>query len=159
MTAMAPKLFSRILVPHDFSDASGHALKQAVALAATHHGTITVQHVIEPYVLSTEIPLGLAADMLPDAASFVPLQRRALETLVRKAVGSTGVKFTIRVDVGNPVQSIVDAARGASAIVIATHGRTGVTHFLLGSVAERVIRHASVPVLTIRVPQAKKRRG
>lgn len=156
---MATKLFSRILVPHDFSDAAAHALKQAVALALAHRGTITVQHVIEPFVLAADVPLGLGVDMMPDAASFVPLQRRALETIVRKAVGSTGIRVRVRVDVGNPVQSIVDAARRASAIVIATHGRTGLGHLLLGSVAERVVRHSPVPVLTIRARHRRKPRA
>lgn len=151
-------LFGRILVPHDLSDAATHALKQAVALAATHQGRLVVQHVIEPFVISTDVPLGLTPDAFPDAASFIPLQRRALEKIVAKAVGSTGVPWTVRVEVGNPVQSIVDAAHRASAIVIATHGRTGLGHLLLGSVAERVIRHSPVPVLTIRTPRKGKRR-
>jgi nucleotide-binding universal stress UspA family protein len=155
---MAANLFSRILVPHDFSDAATRALQQAVALAAAHDGTITVQHVIEPFVLSTEVPLGLAADVIPDAASFIPLQRRALDELVRKAVGSKGVRYKTRVEVGTPVQAILEAARRATVVVISTHGRTGLGHLLLGSVAERVVRHSPVPVLTIRVPGKRKAR-
>ncbi len=155
---MASNLFSRILVPHDFSEAADRALKQAVALAAAHRGTITVQHVIEPFVIATDVPIGLAADVIPDAASFIPLQRRGLEKLVRRAVGSTGVRFKTRVEVGTPVQSILEAARRASVVVISTHGRTGLGHLLLGSVAERVVRHSPVPVLTIRAPQRRKAR-
>lgn len=155
---MASNLFSRILVPHDFSDAATRALARAVALAAAHRGTITVLHVIEPFVIATDVPLGLAADVIPDAASFLPLQRRGLEKLVRKAIGSTGVRCKTRVEVGTPVQSILEAARRASLVVISTHGRTGLGHLLLGSVAERVVRHSPVPVLTIRAPRKRKGR-
>ena len=54
------KLFRRILVPHDFSDAAARALKEAVALAATHEGRLIVQHVIVPFYMPTELPFGLA---------------------------------------------------------------------------------------------------
>jgi universal stress protein A len=154
---MASTLFSRILVPHDFSAASAYALKRAVALAADHRGAIVVQHVIVPFVLSTEIPVGLAADVIPDAAAFVPQQRRLLEAAVRKTVGASGVRFTVRVDVGDPVQSILEAAGRATVVVIATRGRSGLGHLLLGSVAERVVRHAPVPVLTIHAPRGRRR--
>jgi nucleotide-binding universal stress UspA family protein len=151
---MASNLFSRILVPHDFSDGATRALKQAVALAAAHGGTITVQHVIQPFVVATDVPVA----MVPDPSTFIPLERRALERLVRKAVGSTGVRYKVRVEVGTPVHSILEAARRASAVVISTHGRTGLGHLLLGSVAERVVQHSPVPVLTIRAPRKRKAR-
>jgi nucleotide-binding universal stress UspA family protein len=155
---MASNLFARILVPYDFSDGAARALKQAVALAAQHKGTLTVQHVIQPFVIATDVPLGLGTDMIPDAASFIPLQRRALERDVRKAIGSTGVRYKVRVEVGTPVHAILEAARRATLVVIATHGRTGLGHLLIGSVAERVVQHSPVPVLTIRARRKRKGR-
>ena len=59
--------------------------------------------------------------------------------------------------VGSPATCILDAARKADAIVMGTLGRTGLPHLLLGSVAERVVRHAAVPVLTVRALARKKR--
>jgi nucleotide-binding universal stress UspA family protein len=155
---MASKLFSRILVPHDFSDGAARALEQAVALAAAHGGRMTVQHVIQPFVIAMDVPLGVSSNMIPDAASFIPLQRRGLERLVRRAIGSTKVPYKVRVEVGTPVHAILAAARRASVVVISTHGRTGLGHLLLGSVAERVVQHSPVPVLTMRAPQKRKRR-
>lgn len=152
------KLFRRILVPHDFSDAAARALKEAVALAATHEGKLILQHVIVPFYMPAELPFGLASDTLPNPASFIPEMTKRLETLAKKAVGSSGVKYAIRVEVGDPSTAILDAARGADVIVMATHGRSGLAHLLIGSVAEKVVRHATTPVLTIRVPDAKAKR-
>ena len=64
--------------------------------------------------------------------------------------------MTVRVDIGDASQRIVEAARRSDSIVMATSGRTGLAHFLIGSVAERVVRHATVPVLTLRVPIRKR---
>lgn len=152
------KLFRRILVPHDFSDAAARALKEAVALAATHEGKLILQHVIVPFYMPAELPFGLASDALPNPASFIPEMTKQLEALAKKAVGSSGVKYAIRVEVGDPSTAILDAARGADVIVMATHGRSGLAHLLIGSVAEKVVRHATTPVLTIRVPDAKAKR-
>jgi nucleotide-binding universal stress UspA family protein len=66
---------------------------------------------------------------------------------------------TVRVDIGEASQRIIEAARRSDSIVMATSGRAGLAHFLIGSVAERVVRHATVPVLTLRVPIRKPRRG
>jgi nucleotide-binding universal stress UspA family protein len=64
----------------------------------------------------------------------------------------------VRVEIGEAAQRIINAGRGVDSIVMATTGRTGVAHFLVGSIAERVVRHATVPVLTLRVPVKKRRR-
>lgn len=150
------KLFRRILVPHDFSAAAGRALKEAVALAATHQGRLIVQHVIVPFYMPTELPFGLAGDSIPNPATFIPEMTKRLDGLAKKAVGTSGVKYTVRVEVGEPSQAILDAASGADVIVMATHGRSALAHLLIGSVAEKVVRHATTPVLTIRVPDKGK---
>ncbi len=150
------KLFRRILVPHDFSGAAGRALKEAVGLAATHQGKLIVQHVIVPFYMPTELPFGLAGDTIPNPTSFIPEMTKRLETLVKKAVGTSGVKYTVRVEVGEPSTAIIEASRGADVIIMATHGRSGLAHLLIGSVAEKVVRHATTPVLTIRVPDKGK---
>jgi hypothetical protein len=64
------------------------------------------ERLVDSVVIATDVPLGWAADTLPDAASFVPVQRKALEAITKKAIGSKGVPFKIRVEVGNPAQSI-----------------------------------------------------
>ncbi len=64
---------------------------------------------------------------------------------------------TYRVDVGDASQCILDAARRADVVVMSTSGRSGLKHLLIGSVAEKIVRHSTVPVLTIRVPEKPAR--
>jgi nucleotide-binding universal stress UspA family protein len=155
---MPASIFRRILVPHDFSPQATVALKTAAGLAREHDGTLTVLHAIVPFYVPADVPFGLAADTIPSAAAFVPEQRKALEAAVTKALGKDTPRVTYRVDVGDAAQCILEAARRADSIVMSTHGRSGLTHLLIGSVAEKVVRHATVPVLTIRVPDKTARR-
>jgi nucleotide-binding universal stress UspA family protein len=157
-----PTPFRRILVPHDFSSPANQALRMAAALARTHDGTLTVLHVIVPFYVPADLPLGLGADQLPPPSSLVPEQRSRLERMVAKVLGPDAPRSRAVVEVGDPARCILDAAGRADAIVMATAGRTGLAHLLIGSVAEKVVRHASVPVLTVRVQprrRAAKRRG
>lgn len=155
---MPSRLFRRILVPHDFSDAATRALREATQLAADHGGKLTVLHVVVPFYVPTDLPLGLAADTMPAPATFVPELRKRLEAAVRKVVGPDGPAATIRVEIGNAAERILDAAQRADCVVMATHGRTGLAHLFMGSVAEKVIRHAPAPVLVLRVPAAKEKK-
>lgn len=137
-------------MPHDFSAPATRALRLAATLARAHGGRLTVLHVIVPFYVPADLPLGLGAEQLPPPASFVPEQRRRLERLVTRALGADAPPFTIAVEVGDPARCILEAARRADAIVMATAGRTGLAHLLIGSVAEKIVRHATVPVLTVR---------
>lgn len=152
---MPAPLFRRILVPHDFSGQATVALKAAARLAREHDGTLTVLHVVVPFYVPADVPFGFAADAMPSPTMFVPEQRKQLESLVRKALGTDAARVTYRVVIGDASQCIIDAARRADSIVMSTSGRSGLSHLLIGSVAEKVVRHASVPVLTIRVPEKK----
>jgi nucleotide-binding universal stress UspA family protein len=149
---MPSTLFRRILVPHDFSAPADRALVEAIALARAHRGRLLVHHVITPYYLPADPRYGV-----PDAASFVPELTKRLEQIVRKAVAKTPVAYRVRVTVGDPATELVKAARQADCVVMSTHGRSGLAHLLLGSVAEKLVRLSPVPVLTLR-PAAKARR-
>jgi universal stress protein A len=150
---MPASLFRRVLVPHDFSPQATVALKAAARLAREHDGALTVLHVVVPFYMPADVPFGFAADAMPSPTTFVPEQRKRLESLVTKALGTDAPPVTYRVDVGDASQCILDAARRADSIVMSTSGRSGLSHLLIGSVAEKVVRHANVPVLTIRVPE------
>jgi len=151
---MPASLFRRVLVPHDFSTQATVALKTAARLAREHDGTLTVLHVVVPFYMPADVPFGFAADAMPSPTTFVPEQRKRLESLVTKALGTDAAPpVTYRVDVGDASQCILDAARRADSIVMSTSGRSGLSYLLIGSVAEKVVRHATVPVLTIRVPE------
>src|SRR5690349_12527354 len=147
------RLFRKVLVPHDFSPHATQALRAAIDLAAEARGRLVVVHPIPPTSLVVGMPPGAAAGWLPPpmpTAEVVDEQRRRLEAAVRRAIGRRRVRAECRVIVADPFQAILDAARGATVIVMGTLGRTGLPHLVLGSVAEKVVRHAAVPVLTIR---------
>ncbi|MCW5892704.1 MAG: universal stress protein [bacterium] len=146
--------FRRILVPHDFSAAADHALRQAAALARAARGRLRVLHVLEPMY----VPINVPGQALPDPYALVPTQQAALEQHVRKLLGSGAPPFTVEVRVAQPTVAILEAARRADSIVMSTHGRTGLRHLLLGSVAERVVRASPIPVLTVRPTPSRRAR-
>jgi nucleotide-binding universal stress UspA family protein len=148
------KLFRRILVPHDFSDHATRALKVAADLAAEHRGRLTVLHVVYPYpvtplAMTEAVPLVLPPDMVSHLKS-------QLEKLVRRVVrGRRAPRVVCRVELGDPTQQIIEVARQADSVVMSTEGRTGLGHLLIGSVAEKVVRHSPCPVLTLRAGRAR----
>ncbi len=142
-------LFRRILVPYDFSRHASRALAVAADLAAEHRGRLTVLHVVTPFY-----PPEGAVVWVPDV-DLVGAARRDLEVAVARTVGRRAVRAECRVVIGVPFQRIIEAARGADAIVMATMGRSGLTHLLIGSVAEKVVRHSPIPVLTVRQAGAR----
>lgn len=144
-----PKLFRNVLVPYDFSPHATRALRVALALAGAEGGRVTVLHAIPPLARVMGIPPAFPPATL--SAQMAAEQRRRLERRVAAVRGRrTKPPVVCRVVVENPVQAILDAGERASAIVMGTLGLTGLSHLLIGSVAERVVRHARVPVLTIR---------
>ncbi len=146
------KRLSKILYATDYSKASSKAFDQAVAMAKQNNAALWVVHVIEPlshYVAGedfggAELYVKLAETTKQDAQSSMKKVMRRLEKLRVKAK-SLLLK-------GNAADQIVKAAksRKADLIVIGTHGRTGLSKLIMGSVASRVISVASCPVLTVR---------
>jgi universal stress protein A len=135
-----------LLVPVDFSDCSRNALAYAERLAATVGAEITVLNVV---ALNDGL-LRLGADQ------FRLLDQQLQENQRRKLVDFTQEFSSLKparclVRLGNPVQEIICVAGdlGVTAIVIATHGFTGAKHALIGSVAEKVVRHACCPVWVV----------
>jgi nucleotide-binding universal stress UspA family protein len=138
-----------ILCPVDFSESSQRALRHAAAIAEWYESRIVALHVMHP-VLLPEAPMLYAR---PPEAVFVDLRSR-LEQQLRdwlEPATSTGLKTEAVVDEGVPTTCILDRATSLSAdlIVTGTHGRSGFDRFMLGSVAEKVLRKATCPVLTV----------
>lgn len=150
------KLFHKILVPHDFSSTATHALKVAADLAARHGGRVTALHVLTPFYSGPGYPTQDEIAWTPPA-EMLSERRRHLETVVRKALGPRARTVTCRAVMGEAVPAILDAAKHADTIVMTTLGRTGLTHLLIGSVAEKVVRHSPIPVLIVRAPAPRKR--
>ena len=136
-----------IVVPTDFEDASKKALELAKELAVRIDGEVALVHV---YSLPVYTYPGLEPALLPGFHSEVAAAaRRALEQL---GAAQGGLKTLLRE--GDAAMEILDAAKelGARFIVMGTHGRKGLSHFFLGSVAERVVRRSAIPVMTVRAP-------
>jgi universal stress protein A len=150
------KLFRRILVPYDFSLHARRALALAADLARDARGRIVLLSVVPPYQPMMSVPGEMA--WLPPPPPIAS-ERHALEAVARQVVRGPGAPpVACRVVVGDPAHRIVEAARGADAIVMATAGRTGLSHLLIGSVAEKVVRHSPIPVLTVRPRVARAAR-
>jgi nucleotide-binding universal stress UspA family protein len=132
----------RILVPLDGSEQAKSALAYAVALAAPH-GTI---------VLLTVVP---SADELQIEQGGEPLP--AALNIAATELGAAGHPVKIEVRAGDPAQQIVAAAADgrATMIVIGSHGRGGLDRLIHGSVADKVAREATVPVMVVRAPQSQ----
>jgi nucleotide-binding universal stress UspA family protein len=141
----------RMLVPTDFSPTSDMAFNYAVDLAAREGSSLQALHVIDDGSLATAYPDGFYVELPGLRAQLTEEAERRLDEMVARCT-ARGVTATKAVKVGRPAPLIVDTATtcGTDLIVMATHGRTGFAHLMLGSVAERVLRVAPCPVLTVR---------
>jgi nucleotide-binding universal stress UspA family protein len=147
---LMPLEWKKILCPVDFSDASRSALQVASELARRFDGEVTVFHAypLPGYTL----PEGT---VLPATGMLQELAEQTDALLARwkaEAIADGAPRVSTGKAVGEPASEIVAAAEDGNydAIVVGTHGRTGLAHVLLGSVAERVVRRAPMPVVTVR---------
>jgi len=142
-----------ILVPTDFSEYADDALQYAIELAKTLQARLTILHVYDlPSYALGEVSPSVIDDTLQAMETHAQQQIQNALARVLKA-GLQGDSVIVE---GAPFQAILDTAKnkGADLIVMGTHGRTGLTHILMGSVAEKVVRLASCPVLVTRVSTA-----
>jgi len=142
----------RVLVPIDFSKQSLKALDYGADFAKSLGAELVTLFVIEPIYYAVPDLAGAAAGV---AGGLLDEQRKSgqqqLERLQAR-YAKRRIKLRALVQTGTPYQAIVDTAKSIKAdlIVLSTHGRTGFSHLLMGSVAERVVRTAECPVLTLR---------
>lgn len=141
-------LFDKILCPVDFDEPSMAALDFARELARENGATLTVLNVAPIPMNATEI----APIPLEPYPVWEQVARAKLEKVVADHLEGKGVSYKAETRSGEASVGILEHARESEpdVIVMATHGRTGVSHFFIGSVAERVIRQADRPVLVIR---------
>ena len=147
--------FKSILVTTDFSESGDHAVLHAFRMAADHSAEVVLCHVVEPIVVANPLYLQYyPGDLLsPEVRQRAEADAHvALAALVPKDGPLTNVKHRTLVAHGSPAEEIIRVAeqQHIDLIVIATHGHTGLKHLFMGSVAERVIRHAHCPVLVVR---------
>ena len=148
-SAMAPLQFhiGKILVPIDFSEHSQKALRYALAFAKQFEAEVTLVHIVEQMVYPGDwmYPPLTVSDFATEKRDQMIARLRALDA-------GSGVKTHHMVRLGRAWQEVTEIAREQKSdlIILATHGYTGLKHVLLGSVAEKIVRHAPCPVLSVR---------
>ena len=144
--------FKNILVPIDFSDFSKSALKYAVTFAQHYHAKLILIYVMEPVIYPPDFSMGQIT--LP-TVNF-EMDKRAKEELDKLAEVEIAslVQVSTVIKTGKPFVEIIETAKeeDADLIIISTHGHSGVEHILFGSTADKVVRKAPCPVLTLREP-------
>lgn len=141
-------MYRSILYPTDGSDQSRHALEHAADLAETYGATLHVISVVDTRV-------GTDASVVDIYTSLEESAEHWVAEGVERATAAGVSDVESSVVRGAPHEGILEyaAGNGIDLIVMGTHGRTGLDRYLLGSVTEKVVRMADVPVLTVRVPE------
>ena len=142
----------RILVPTDFSTFADRAIEQAAALARQFNSELYLLHVVQDiqqcvvdYCLTEELVLQYRTQSIDGS-------KAKLQEEIEKHVGGKDLKVVADVRIGTPYEEILkeEQEKKIDLIVIATHGKTGILHNLMGSVAERVSRSAKSPVMLVK---------
>ena len=142
-------IVQHVLVPIDFSATADRALTYAIALAQQLQARLTLLHVLDlTPVTMEEMTAGVVTTYLDDLETDAQHLLQASRERVQRA-GLQGESLLVQ---GTPTQTIVDTAgeQGVDLIIMGTHGRTGLAHVFLGSVAEHVVRQGPCPVLVVR---------
>lgn len=145
----------KILVGTDFSETSDRALDYAIELASRLGATVTVLHAYELPIVG--FPDGAFIASADVASRLATAAQSGLDTAVSTRAGR-GVELAKILRQDAPWDAVNSVAKeiGADLVVVGTHGRRGLSHALLGSVAEKIIRTAHIPVLTVRGPAPTK---
>jgi len=148
---MEPNI-KKVLVPIDFSDYSKAALRYAINFAKMFKAEMILVYVVEPVIYPPDFSMGQIA--IPSINSeWDTKAKEELDKLAKNEIPDS-IKVTNLIKTGKPFLEVIDTATelDADIIIIATHGHTGVEHILFGSTAEKVVRKAPCPVLTLREP-------
>ncbi|MCB0730983.1 MAG: universal stress protein [Ignavibacteriae bacterium] len=143
---------NKILVPIDFSNYSKNALRYAVNFSKKFNSKIYLVYVVEPVIYPSDFSMGQVTFPVAD----LEMNERAKEELNNLAKNEISQEIEVEtiIKTGKPFVEINETASelDIDLIIIATHGHTGVEHLLFGSTAEKVVRKAPCPVLTLREP-------
>lgn len=148
----------KILVPVDFSECSREAMRYALMLARRLGAHVEALHVWTLPMVATAGDMLIAMPDQPYQRAADWMEREAQEAMDRfvSELDTGGLRVATRVEPGRAEETILSMANQGSfdLIVMGTHGRSGLSHLLMGSVAERVVRLASCPVMTVKAERA-----
>jgi universal stress protein A len=145
--------FKRILVPVDFSDCSKHALAVAIDIAEKFDAQLEIFHTYEPPYYVGDVLVQIPDKPAMSVHDYIRNSaQRLLDELLQATPSLDGVRSVSTLAAGVPADAIIEKVREGSydLVIMGTHGRRGLSHLLMGSVAERVIRQASCPVMVVR---------
>lgn len=143
--------FERILVGIDFSDSSKAAFDYACSLAHQFHSQLYLLHAVEPCIYPEDLASGISVEEID--GRWTAQKKAELEKFKAVAENQAG-GATIELKKGLPWKQIVETAQSwkADLIILGTRGLTGLKHVVMGSTAEKVVRHAACPVLVMHAP-------
>jgi nucleotide-binding universal stress UspA family protein len=150
----SPEASGRVVVGVDDSELAAAALRWALAEGAMRGATVEVVHAWQPPV--SALPFGATLVIPVDDAAMDEAARTAVDEMVDGALAGVddAPREVLRTVLpGGPAATLVDVAEGADMLVIGSHGRSGLSRLVLGSVAMACVNHATCPVVIIRVPQ------
>jgi nucleotide-binding universal stress UspA family protein len=139
-----------ILCPLDFSDASRNALRYASEFAKSMGSKILLLNIVEPRPMAADMTL----NYIPLEEDLEKAAREDLEPIVEELKGK-GIEVQADVMIGTPAEVILQQAADfdASLLIMGSHGKTGLSRLLMGSVAEAVVRKAGIPVLIVKAQE------
>ncbi|MFQ5508670.1 MAG: universal stress protein [Leptospirillia bacterium] len=141
--------FERILFPTDFSEHAAHAQRYALSLARQFEAELHIIHVVQLFSYVVDFGMDNSEQYEKVQATLQKMMDELTDSLADEPIPINGELVQ-----GDPVGEIIRIAReeNSNLIVMGTHGRTALEHMLIGSVAEKVVRKAPVPVLTVPMP-------
>ncbi|ELZ76987.1 universal stress protein [Haloferax larsenii] len=144
-------MYEHILLPTDGSDASSAAIEHAASLAETLGATVHVLSVADSRNRFESPSGGIAPDVWRE--SELDRAEKAVEAAADALPDDVAVERVVQEGIPHSVITEYAADTDVDAVVMGTHGRTGIDHYLIGSVAERVVRSSPVPVMTVRADE------
>ncbi len=139
--------FGKILIPTDFSESAENASLYALSLAEKYGSKIYVAHVIEPFTYTSDLGIDMGDQYQVMEATAKKFLDDIVTSIKEKHIDVEGILLS-----GEPFVEIIKYVKQEqiNLIIMATHGRSGIEHMLLGSVAEKVVRKSPCPVLTVK---------
>ncbi|MDF0590130.1 universal stress protein [Candidatus Methanocrinis natronophilus] len=141
-------MFEEILIATDGSEHSLQAAKTGIDLPKLSGGRVTALYVVDPGVLS-DVSHNIVDDVVEGMRRSMMKEAEKAMTFVEELAKAAGVPVEKKIVEGYPAEVILEISKGMDLVVVGSMGCTGLTRFLLGSVAEKVVRNSEVPVMVV----------